>query len=172
MVSFIKGKGGRLRDVTVIKHVSIDILKGTPTDININEGEAKFNSLSKEPNIYEISLSEVISCNIKILNEKDYVEGIFHDGNIFGVCRTADLYLESTLEKGLTERPRLNITVKKSLKDFGGKIIAQPGMAKGSDGINSYRQGWITRRSIWKIKLINDTIEGKSLHDRNTVKTQ
>ena len=72
----------------------------------------------------------------------------------------------------IIECPRLNITVKKSLKDFGGKIIAQPGMAKGSDGINSYRQGWITRRSIWKIKLINDTIEGKSLHDRNTVKTQ
>ena len=125
MVSFIKGKGGRLRDVTVIKHVSIDILKGTPTDININEGEAKFNSLSKEPNIFEISFSEVISCNIKILNEKDSAEGIFHDGNIFRVCRTADLYLKSKLGKDLTERSRLNIAVKEVLKDLIRKIIAQ-----------------------------------------------
>ena len=84
LVSFIKGKGGRVRDVTVIKHASAEILKGTLTNININEGKAKFNSLTKEPNIYEISLSEVISCNIKILNEKDSVEGIFHDGSIFG----------------------------------------------------------------------------------------
>jgi len=160
LVSFIKVKGGRVRDVTVIKHASADILKGTLTNININEGKAKFNSLTKEPNIYEISLSEVISCNIKILNEKDSVEGIFHDGSIFGVCRTADLYLESTLGKGLTERPRLNITVKKALKDSGGKIIAQSGMAKGPDETNGFRQGWTTRQSLWAIKPINDTIDG------------
>jgi len=69
----------------------------------------------------EISAPSVISCNIKILNEKDSAEGIFHDGNIFRVCRTADLYLKSKLGKDLTERPRLNTTVKEVLKDFDEK---------------------------------------------------
>ena len=37
LVSFIKYKGGRVWDVTVIKHVSADLLKETLTNININE---------------------------------------------------------------------------------------------------------------------------------------
>ena len=46
------------------------------------------------------------------------------------VCRTADLYLSSSIGSGLKERPQLNLTVRKELKGLGGKIIAQSGMAK------------------------------------------
>ncbi len=49
------------------------------------------------------------------------------------VCRTADLYLNSSIGSGVKkERPRLNLTVKQELKGLGGKIIAQSGMAKVS----------------------------------------
>ena len=46
------------------------------------------------------------------------------------VCRTADLYLTSSIGSGLKQRPQLNLTVRKELKGLGGKIIAQSGMAK------------------------------------------
>jgi len=71
----------------------------------------------------------------------------------------------------IIECPRLNITVKKVLKDLGGKIITQSGMAKDPDETNGFRQGWTTRQSLWTIKHINDTIDGQTLHDRNTVRT-
>ena len=66
----------------------------------------------------------------------------------------------------ITERPRLNITVKKALKDLDGKIITQAGIAKGPDETNGFRQGWTTRQSLRTIKHINDTIDGQKLHDR------
>ena len=51
---------------------------------------------------------------------------------VFTVCRTADLYLTSTIGSGMKQkqRPRLNLTVKNELKGLGGRIIAQSGMAK------------------------------------------
>ena len=56
----------------------------------------------------------------------------------FTVCRTADLYLNSSIGSGLKERPRLNLTVKKELKGLGGKIIAQSGMAKVRVSMSTY----------------------------------
>jgi len=53
--------------------------------------------------------------------------------------------LKSTLRSGLKERPRLNLTVKRELKDLGGKIIAQSGMAKGPDGTIGFALGWTKR---------------------------
>jgi len=44
-------------------------------------------------------------------------------------------------------------------------------MNKVPDETNGFRQGWTTRQSLWTIKHINDTIDGQTLHDRNTVRT-
>ena len=56
LVSFIKGNYGRVRDVTVIKHASEDILKETLTNININERKAKLNSHFSKNQIFTKSL--------------------------------------------------------------------------------------------------------------------
>merc|ERR1711862_1048891 len=94
--------------------------------------------------------SEVISCDVSVLKEKDSVEGILHDGSIYGICRIVDLYLETKLDSkhgaARKERPRLNLTVK---KDRGGKIMAQSMMAKGPDGSNGFAPGWTSRISMF-----------------------
>ncbi len=56
------------------------------------------------------------------------IDFLFRENHI--VCRTADLYLTSSIGSGLKQRPQLNLTVRKELKGLGGKIIAQSGMAK------------------------------------------
>ena len=62
------------------------------------------------------------------------------------VCRTRDLYLTSKVSgTGAGQRPKLNLTVKKELKD--GLIMAQSGMAKGPDGTCGFVDGWTKRKS-------------------------
>ena len=65
------------------------------------------------------------------------------------VCRTKDLYLTSKVTAaGARQRPKLNLTVKKELKDgLGGQIVAQSGMAKGPDGTCGFVDGWTKRKS-------------------------
>ena len=65
------------------------------------------------------------------------------------VCRTKDLYLTSKVSGiGAGQRPKLNLTVKKELKDgLGGQIMAQSGMAKGPDGTCGFVDGWTKRKS-------------------------
>lgn len=65
------------------------------------------------------------------------------------VCRTKDLYLTSKVTAaGARQRPKLNLTVKKELKDgLGGQIMAQSGMAKGPDGTCGFVDGWTKRKS-------------------------
>jgi len=154
LVSFSKGKGGKLRNICIVKANAATTITGTLEGINIDEGTANFTpSAGKQDlwsagkqNLYQILLSEVVSCEAALLKKKESVEGIFHGGKVFGVCRTADLYLKSTsLRSGLKERPRLNLTVKRELKDMGGKIIAQSGMAKGPDGTTGFALGWTKR---------------------------
>lgn len=91
-----------------------------------------------------MNLSEVVSCEIEVLKEGTAVEGVLHDGCIVGICRNADLYLESTIVGGRKERPKLNLRV---LQGLGGKIIAQSCMAKGPDGTLGFNPGWTTRVS-------------------------
>lgn len=105
---------------------------------------AKFIASTEKEEVYEINLAEIVSCDAKVLKEKEPVEGILHDGKIFGVCRTSDLYLTSKLGTSHKERPKLNLTVK---KNRGGTIMAQSGMAKGPDGTNGFKAGWTTRKS-------------------------
>lgn len=75
------------------------------------------------------------------------------------VSRYDDLYLVNSVGTGLKERPKLNLTVKKELKNLGGQIIAQSGMAKGPDayGILGFAAGWTTRVSNC-IKSIEDKV--------------
>lgn len=60
------------------------------------------------------------------------------------VCRTKDIHLSSSFGNsgGLSERPKLNLTVKKELQGMGGQIMAQSRMAKGPDGTNGFVLGW------------------------------
>merc|ERR1712038_313255 len=133
-------------------------------EINLSDGTAKFTS--EDGKIFPISLSEVISCDLKVLKDNVGVEGILHNDDLVGICRTADLYLNSSIGSGLKERPRLNLTVKNELKGLGGKIIAESGMAKGPDGTNGFHAGWTTR--ISKFYPPENTAETDEKDDDNS----
>jgi len=159
LVSFSKGKGGKIRDICVLKRSTATTITGTLENIDISAGTASFCSHNDTKDVFEILLTEVVSCDVSLLKEKDVVEGILHAGKIFGVCRNSDLYLKSKMRgSDLKERPRLNLTVKKELKGLGGKIIAQSGMAKGPDGTIGFVLGWTKR-----ISKFNETTEESTL---------
>ncbi len=73
---------------------------------------------------------------------------------IVKVCRTKDIHLSSSFGSsgGLSERPKLNLTVKKELQGMGGQIMAQSRMAKGPDGTNGFAFGWTKRVSVHAVK--------------------
>ena len=152
LVSFVKGrKRNTVRDIRVEKRQEATFVRGRLEDIkrvdtedSKNKGTAKFIAATEKEEMYEINLVEVVSCDAKMLKEKEAVEGVLYEGKIFGICRTCDLYLTSKLGTQHKERPKLNLTVK---KDRGGKIMAQSMMAKGPDGTNGFKAGWTTRQS-------------------------
>jgi len=159
LVQFSKGKGGKIRDICVLKPSAATTITGTLESVETSAGTASFCSHNDTKDIFEIFLKEVVSCDVSLLKEKEMVEGILCAGKIFGICRTADLYLKSKLRgSDLKERPRLNLTVKKELKGLGGKIIAQSGMAKGPDDTNGFPLGWTKR-----ISRFNQTTEESTL---------
>lgn len=145
LVSFTRGKGGKVRDICVLKSNAATMISGTLVCVDLNTRTAKFCPSPGKDDQYQITLTEVVSCEASLLKEHEMVEGILYSGQIFGICRTADLYLKSKIPSGRKERPRLNLTVKKELKDLGGKIIAQSGMAKGPDGTIGFVNGWTKR---------------------------
>jgi len=150
LVSFVKGrKRNTVRDIRVESRHKATLLRGRLEDIKRsetedgeNKGTAKFIAATEREETYDIDLVEVVSCDAKVLKEKESVEGVLHEGKIFGICRTCDLYLSSKLGTSHKERPKLNLTVK---KDRGGTIIAQSMMAKGPDGTNGFKTGWTKR---------------------------
>ncbi|KAL3912182.1 MAG: hypothetical protein SGILL_006985, partial [Bacillariaceae sp.] len=152
LVSFVKGrKRNTVRDIRVESRQKAEFLRGRLEDIkrvdtedSKNKGTAKFIAATEKQEVYDIDLVEVVSCDAKVLKDKESVEGVLYEGKIYGVCRTCDLYLTSKLGTSHKERPKLNLTVK---KDRGGKIMAQSMMAKGPDGTNGFPSGWTTRRS-------------------------
>ena len=152
LVSFMKARNGQgVRDVRIIERATATLQRGRLEQITREEsngegsGSAKFIAATDTQEAYEVALSEVVSCNPGVLKEKDLVEGILHEGGIYGLCRTADLYLESKLVgAGKKERPKLNLIVK---KDRGGTIMAQSMMAKGPDGTTGFAAGWTKRTS-------------------------
>jgi cold shock CspA family protein len=157
LVSFIKGRKARTaRDIRIVKREAAFLQRGRLETIRVidtedkkNKGKAQFIAGTQNQEVYDIDLAEVVSCAASILKEKESVEGILHEGKVYGLCRTSDLYLKSKLFGGSgknRERPKLNLTVK---KDRGGKIMAQSMMAKGPDGSNGFKAGWTTRVSLY-----------------------
>ena len=150
LVSFVKAKTGRgVRDVRVVSKGAATLIRGhleqIVVDLNSPKlGTAVFIAATDKEEAYSIGLDEVISCEVTVLKDQEPVEGLLHDGNIFGVCRTKDLFLESKLGSSHKMRTKLNLTVKKGL---GGKIMAQSMMAKGPDGTVGFTHGWTTRIS-------------------------
>jgi hypothetical protein len=157
LVSFVKGrKRNAVRDIRIVSRQKATLQRGRLESINIvdtedgkNKGTAKFISATEKEEVYNVDLVELVSCDAKVLKEKESVEGILHDGQIYGICRTCDLYLTSKLGTSHKERPRLNLTVK---KDRGGTIIAQSMMARGPDGTNGFKEGWTKRRCHYAVQ--------------------
>ena len=161
LVTFSKTKGASLvKDIRVEKVAAATTLRGTLIDINIDQDIAVLvpSDDTDENKRYGISLTEVVSCDKTLLKNQEQVDGILHEGRVFGVCRTKDIYLASSFggsSGGLKERPRLNLTVKKEL---GGQVMAQSKMAKGPDGTNGFASGWTTRVSFYsEEELLQDS---------------
>ncbi|CAJ1953346.1 unnamed protein product [Cylindrotheca closterium] len=161
MVSFVKAKkGSGVRDVRIVTRSAAKFIQGRLEKIepatnpsNRNSGTAKFVTANEKEEVYDVDLSEVVSCDVAALKDKQPVEAILHEGKLYGICRTADLYLESKLGTRNKERPKLNLTVK---KNRGGTIMAQSMMAKGPDGTNGFGEGWTTRKSQFKEDQITE----------------
>jgi len=164
LVSFIKGRNAKTaRDVRIVKRGAAFLQRGRLENIRVihtedkkNKGTAQFVAATENQEMYDIDLEEVVSCAASILKEKESVEGILHEGKVYGLCRISDLYLTSKLLGGSgknRERPKLNLTVK---KDRGGKIMAQSMMAKGPDGTIGFKADWTNRVSLY---ATNDDVE-------------
>eukprot|EP00536_Pseudo-nitzschia_multiseries_P008740 jgi/Psemu1/21292/gm1.21292_g len=150
LVSFVKGRKRKsARDIRIVKREKAILQRGRLENIQIietedknNKGKAQFVAATENQEVYEIDLADVVSCSASILKEKESMEGILHEGKIYGLCRTSDLYLTSKLVVGSgknRQRPKLNLTVR---KDRGGTIMAQSMMAKGPDGTIGFKSGW------------------------------
>jgi hypothetical protein len=153
IVTFAKAKRGmKVRDIRTEVRQAATLIRGRLEDIKLennsesrkNAGTAKFIAATEKAESYDVNLSELVSCDAALLKDQQQVEGILHDGKIYGICRTCDLYLESKLGTSHKERPKLNLAVK---KDRGGRIMAQSHMAKGPDGTQGFVAGWTTRTS-------------------------
>jgi len=146
----------KVRDIRIEKRKAATFVRGRLEDIKVvdakkkNAGSATFFASTEREEKYEIDLCEVVSCDATLLKDRQQVEGILHEGGIYGVCRTSDLYLESKLGISHKERPKLNLAVK---KDRGGVIIAQSHMAKGPDGTIGFPPGWTIRTSQYEALL-------------------
>mmetsp|Transcript_4412 Transcript_4412/g.10674 ORF Transcript_4412/g.10674 Transcript_4412/m.10674 type:complete len:1332 (-) Transcript_4412:111-4106(-) len=167
LVSFGKGRKRKTaRDIRIVKREKATLQRGRLEDIQIietedkkNKGTAQFIAATANQEVYDIDLADVISCSASILKEKESMEGILHDGKIYGLCRTSDLYLASKIVVGSgknRQRPKLNLTVK---KDRGGTIMAQSMMAKGPDGSAGFKAGWTKRVSRYTLPKKYEIIE-------------
>jgi hypothetical protein len=165
MVSFVKAKKGGvgLRDIRIVERGAAMTVRGRLEDISTN-GSATFVAATDQEETYEVALSEVVSCEASVLKEKESVEGILHGGSIYGICRISDLYLETKAGVNRTERPKLNLTVK---KDRGGTIMAQSRMAKGPDETtNGFGPGWTSRMSAHVAPFVPDGLGLDRLEDQ------
>lgn len=153
IVTFVKAKKGmKVRDIRTERRQAATLVRGRLEDIRLqdnsegrkNAGTAKFIAATEKAESYDVDLRELVSCDASLLKDQQQVEGILHDGRIYGICRTCDLYLESKLGSSHKERPKLNLAVK---KDRGGRIMAQSHMAKGPDGTHGFVAGWTTHTS-------------------------
>jgi len=129
LVSFFKSYGVA-KDVKLIQKSAGNLVKGRLRGIDKTNGFATFVPSPDfcGPASFHLKSSEVVGCAFDFLKDNESVEGVVHQGRLYGVCRLSNLYLETKMGKR-TERPRLNLAVRKGA---GGKIIAQSCMAKVS----------------------------------------
>lgn len=143
LVSFVPSKNGKgLRDVRVLVSGQATLMRGRLQDLNFAAGTADFYAANEDEDKYPVELAQIVGCKLSVLKEDEAVEGILHEGKLYGLCRTTDLYLESKLGTSRKERPKLNLAVKKAR---AGHNI--PSQAKGPDGTNGFVPGWTTRVS-------------------------
>eukprot|EP00804_Cyclotella_cryptica_P023015 CCRYP_000285-RA/>CCRYP_000285-RA protein AED:0.12 eAED:-0.03 QI:0/0/0/0.66/0.4/0.5/6/0/718 len=155
LVFFGKTKGAKwAKDIRIEKLDAANTVKGVLVDIKPDENTAVFVSSDTDTK-YNISLSAVVSCEKSLLREKQEVNGVLHDGKIFGVCRMKDIFLTSCLAKnssgsnnGPKQRPKLNLTVKRSCKEW-----------EGPDGTIGFVHGWTKRLSPNAKTFIPSTIQ-------------
>lgn len=157
LVVFSQSSNGVGKGIRVIQKNAAQLIRGILTQLNLIDGTALFvreNLSDKSENLkeYLFPLSEIVSCQPDMLKDMEKVEGILYESNVYGVCRTSDLYLVSagTQSSDKAQRPRLNLTVKKEIESSGGKIVAQSSMAKGPDyKTRGFADGWTSRKSIF-----------------------
>jgi len=172
LVSFVKGKGGSYpiaKDIRLLNRSFATTKRGRLINISLEDGMATLvvddssnynhRKSKKREHRYPFDLSEMISCDCKLLKENTNVEGILHGSKIYGACRTTDLYLTSKIGIGKKGRPRLNLTVKKELQGMGGRIVAQSGLAKGPDDTIGFAQGWTKRSSRFSTSITMDSVD-------------
>jgi hypothetical protein len=154
LVSFVEGRStNTVRDIRIVNRGFAPLVSGHLENINFKasdggpaKGCATFVMGGEEEKRFDVDLARVVSCDPSMLKEKDVVEGILYENEIYGLARSVDLYLETKMSFGKKERPKLNLTVK---KDRGGTIMAQSMMARGPDGTNGFAPGWTTRVSLF-----------------------
>jgi len=84
LVSFSKTKGARMvKDIRIEKMGAATSVAGILVDVDKDNDSAIFVS-SENDTKYKIKLTEVVSCEISLLKDKEQVDGILHEGKIFG----------------------------------------------------------------------------------------
>jgi hypothetical protein len=84
LVTFGKTRGANLvKDIRVEEAGAATNVAGILEDINAESDTAVFVS-SADNQRYEIHLSEVVSCHKSLLQDKEKVDGILHEGHIYG----------------------------------------------------------------------------------------
>jgi cold shock CspA family protein len=143
-----------IREVRIVTREAATLVRGQlrnivvdttdSTTANVVRGSAMFVPDNDAQQSYDVTADDLVGFHLSEVKETEAVEGILHEGKVFGIARAADLYLESKHGSRSAERPKLNLTVK---KDLGGRIMAQSMMAKGPDGTSGFAPGWTTRMS-------------------------
>ena len=163
LVTFVRGNKRKAKDVRFKTTSALERFEGKLTPMQTESESPGFQTIIGDKS-YDINLSEVVSCEPKVLKDDDAIEAMIHDGKLVGICRKADWYLESSFGAKFKERSKartrtqLNLTVK---RDLGGNIIAQSCMAKGPDGSLGFSPGWTTRTSrfVPQDHIVDDSLD-------------
>ena len=87
LVTFGKARGANLvKDIKVQKTADAISVKGSLTDIDIKHDTAVLVTTmeNNETKKYDISLSEVVSCEKTLLKDQEQCDGILYEGKIYG----------------------------------------------------------------------------------------
>jgi hypothetical protein len=84
LVSFSKARGSQLvKDIRIEKLGAATRVTGTLTSVD-KEADSAIFVLAEQEMKYNIKLTEVVSCDKALINELEKVDGILHEGKIFG----------------------------------------------------------------------------------------